>query len=41
MPIARFPLWVVFIEHAEGVVIVAYAHERRRPGYWLARVHGS
>jgi plasmid stabilization system protein ParE len=41
VPVARFPLWIVFIERSEAVVIVAYAHERRRPGYWLTRVRKS
>lgn len=39
--IGKFPLWVVFMEHGAEVVIVAYAHERRRPGYWLTRVRSS
>ena len=41
MPVSRFPLWIVFIERSGMVVIVAYAHERRRPGYWLTRVRRS
>ncbi|MHB8876336.1 MAG: hypothetical protein ACYC8T_21800 [Myxococcaceae bacterium] len=41
VPISRFPLWIVFTEYGSDVVIVAYAHERRRPGYWLARVRNS
>ncbi len=36
--IRKFPLWIVFIEHDAEVVIAAYAHERRRPGYWLTRI---
>ncbi len=39
--IRKFPLWVVFIQHGAEVVIVAYAHERRQPGYWLTRVRSS
>lgn len=38
VPIRKFPLWVVFVAHGSDVVVVAYAHPRRRPGYWLARV---
>jgi hypothetical protein len=41
MAIRKFPLWAVFIEHGAEVVIVAFAHERRRPGYWLTRVRSS
>jgi plasmid stabilization system protein ParE len=39
--IPKFPLWIVFIEGGDEVVIVAYAHERRRPGYWLGRLPRS
>ncbi len=41
VPISRFPLWIVFMELGPELVIVAYAHERRRPGYWLSRVRGA
>ncbi len=33
----RFPFFVVFREAATRVEIVAVAHGRRRPGYWLGR----
>lgn len=33
----RFPFFVVFREVADRVQIVAVAHARRRPGYWLGR----
>jgi len=33
----RFPLFVVFRETDAGVQIVAVAHARRRPGYWIGR----
>ena len=36
-PIARFPLWIVFLDEKDTVRIIAYALERRRPGYWLSR----
>ena len=41
VPVPRFPLWIVFIERSGMAVIVAYAYERRRPGYWLTRMPGS
>jgi plasmid stabilization system protein ParE len=41
VPVSRFPLWIVFIERSGEVVIIAYAHERRRPGYWLTRIRKS
>ncbi len=33
----RFPFFVVFREAGDRVEIVAVAHARRRPGYWLGR----
>jgi toxin ParE1/3/4 len=33
----RFPFFVVFREVADGVQIVAVAHARRQPGYWIGR----
>jgi plasmid stabilization system protein ParE len=33
----RFPFFVVFREVADRVEILAVAHGRRRPGYWLGR----
>ena len=37
VPLARFPLWIVFIERDDHAVVVAHAHERRRPGHWMRR----
>lgn len=31
-----FPIWIIFMEHASEAVVLAYAHERRLPGYWHA-----
>lgn len=33
----RFPFFVVYRESGDGVQIVAVAHARRRPGYWIGR----
>ena len=33
----RFPFFVVFREAEERVQVLAVAHGRRRPGYWLGR----
>jgi plasmid stabilization system protein ParE len=33
----RFPFFVVFRETNERIEILAVAHGRRRPGYWLGR----
>ncbi len=34
----RFPFTLPFVVEADRVVLLAVAHERRRPGYWLARI---
>lgn len=36
--LGRFPYDVVFVERGDSTVIVAVAHQRRRPGYWKARL---
>ena len=36
----RFPFSVVFIDRAEGLRILAVAHQSRRPGYWRKRLGG-
>jgi plasmid stabilization system protein ParE len=33
----RFPFFVVFREANERIEVLAVAHARRRPGYWLGR----
>jgi len=33
----RFPFSVVYALREEEIVIVAVAHQRRRPGYWRGR----
>lgn len=34
----RFPFSVVYSSENEGILIVAVAHQRRRPGYWAGRL---
>ena len=34
----RFPYVLAFKVHGDVLVVVAVAHARRRPGYWLHRV---
>jgi len=34
----RFPYAVVFLELRDEVRILAFAHSRRRPGYWRGRL---
>jgi plasmid stabilization system protein ParE len=35
--VKRFPYYIVYREEADGVIIVAVAHNSRRPGYWKGR----
>ena len=37
-PIERFPYHIVYLEWAGVMRILAFAHDRRRPGYWFARI---
>ena len=36
-PVRRFPYHVVYVEGAGTIRILAFAHDRRSPGYWLSR----
>lgn len=33
-----FPYGIIYIVRDAEVIVVAYAHERRRPGYWRGRL---
>jgi toxin ParE1/3/4 len=33
----RFPFNVIYEVHTDHVLIVAVAHQRRKPGYWKSR----
>lgn len=35
--ISGYPLRVISVRESDALIILAYAHERRRPGYWRAR----
>ena len=37
VPLARFPLSIIFRETGERIEILAVAHHKRRPAYWIAR----
>lgn len=37
----RFPYAVIFMDLGEHVRVLAVAHAKRRPGYWLDRVGGA
>ena len=34
----RFPFSLIYLAEVDTVVIVAVAHQRRRPGYWRDRI---
>ena len=36
-PLPRFPFSIIYREAGERVEILAVAHHRRRPAYWIAR----
>ena len=35
-----YPFRVFFVPIVDGVLVLAAAHERRRPGYWKPRLEG-
>jgi plasmid stabilization system protein ParE len=37
-PLRRFPHSLVYLVDETAIVVVAVAHQKRRPGYWLRRV---
>jgi len=37
-PLARFPFQLIYLLRRDELVIVAIAHNRRRPFYWNSRV---
>ena len=37
VPLARFPLSIIYREAGEKIEILAVAHHKRRPAYWIAR----
>ena len=38
IPVRRFPYSIAFLELENEVRVLAIAHHRRRPGYWLNRL---
>jgi plasmid stabilization system protein ParE len=36
--VRRFPYKVVYLELADRIEVLAVAHDRRRPAYWLERL---
>lgn len=37
----RFPYLVIYLHHEDHVWIIAFAHCKRKPGYWRERVEKS
>ncbi len=37
VPVRRFPYHIVYLETPEAIRILAFAHDRRLPGYWRDR----
>ena len=37
----RFPFWIIFRETSEAIVVVAFAHKKKRPGYWSRRLRAA
>jgi hypothetical protein len=36
--VMRFPYHVIYLETGAGIRILAVAHDRRKPGYWIGRL---
>ena len=36
-PVRPFPYHLIYLSGAEDIYVVAFAHERRKPGYWSNR----
>jgi toxin ParE1/3/4 len=41
MPIHAFPYGIVFVDLGDTIEVVAFAHNRRRPAYFIARLRQS
>lgn len=40
-PVPDFPYRLVYLLHADELVVVAIAHAKRKPGYWRDRVSSA
>lgn len=36
-----YPFFLVYLSAPNGIVVIAVAHESRRPGYWMSRLPGE
>jgi len=37
-PVPRFPYHIAYLERADAIRILAFAHDHREPGYWHSRL---
>jgi hypothetical protein len=37
VPVRRFPFHVVYLDASDVIRVLAFAHDRRSPGYWTSR----
>ncbi|MGM0559396.1 MAG: type II toxin-antitoxin system RelE/ParE family toxin [Myxococcota bacterium] len=37
-PLSRFPYSIVYSIEENSILVIALAHQRRRPGYWTGRL---
>jgi plasmid stabilization system protein ParE len=35
-----YPYRIIYTVESDSILILAYAHQRRKPGYWLHRLNG-
>ena len=40
-PLHTFPDQMVYVARGQSVVVIAFMHQKRRPGYWRKRVSRS
>jgi toxin ParE1/3/4 len=38
VPVNRFPYHVVYLDWHGVIRLLAFAHDRRKPGYWFSRI---
>jgi plasmid stabilization system protein ParE len=37
VPVERFPYHIVYLDTPDAIRVLAFAHNRRRPFYWISR----
>lgn len=36
--VAGFPFWIIYVDGPDELYVLAFAHQKRDPAYWLERV---